>query len=94
MPVILIAVVGAIMLLISAAISFLQSVAATELDPDSRDLLALAHARYAMLAQKLICLSEAQMLDAGAQATFESSSSAQSFVNYLWYAVQASSSGC
>jgi len=45
LPVIIIAIVGAIMLLISAAISFLQSVAATELDPDSRDLLALAHAR-------------------------------------------------
>ena len=45
LPVIIIAVVGAVMLLISAAISFLQSVAATELDPDSRDLLALAHSR-------------------------------------------------
>ena len=45
MPIILIAVVGAVMLLISAVISFLQSVAATELDPDSRDILALAHAR-------------------------------------------------
>ena len=45
MPVLLLAVVGAVMLLISAAISFLQAIAATELDPDSRDLLALAHAR-------------------------------------------------
>ncbi|DBA94392.1 TPA: hypothetical protein ACH3X1_001997 [Trebouxia sp. C0004] len=44
LPVIIMAIVGAIMLLISASISFLQSVAATELDPDSRDLLALAHA--------------------------------------------------
>ena len=34
------------MLFISAAISFLQSVAATELDPDSKDLLAMARARY------------------------------------------------
>ena len=39
------AIVGAVMLLISAAISFLQSVAATELDPDSKDLLAMARAR-------------------------------------------------
>lgn len=46
MPIIVIAVVGAIMLLISAVISFLQSVAATELDPDSRDILALAHSRF------------------------------------------------
>ena len=47
LPVIIIAIVGAVMLLLSAAISFLQSVAATELNPDSRDLLALAHARFA-----------------------------------------------
>ena len=46
MPTLILLVVGAVMLLLSAAISFLQSLAATELDPDSRDLLALAHARY------------------------------------------------
>lgn len=45
MPTLILLVVGAAMLLLSAAISFLQSLAATELDPDSRDLLALAHAR-------------------------------------------------
>ena len=45
MPTLLLLAVGAAMLLLSAAISFFQSLAATELDPDSRDLLALAHAK-------------------------------------------------
>ena len=45
MPTLILVIVGAAMLLLSACISFFQFLAATELDPDSRDLLALAHAR-------------------------------------------------
>ena len=49
MPTLILVIVGAAMLLLSACISFFQSLAATELDPDSRDLLALAHARSACI---------------------------------------------
>ena len=53
-PILIIAIVGAVMLFISAAISFLQSVAATELDPDSKDLLAMARARYTHVTMLLL----------------------------------------
>ena len=47
-------VVGLIMAAVAALIAWLMSVAATELDPDSKDVLAMANPRYDKLITKIL----------------------------------------